>query len=452
MSNYACGYQLGQAFATIETMIDDFKPKRRFTEPRSVVRPGDALLEHLPVEPEPKEAPNLEEEDETFQPPEVVAETTDEPTPVDKTESNMPETSLKKKRRSPIAWFKGLKLWQRILVIAAILILLGSGAAGAYYAFFQQEATPAPVVKTEPAPEPEPTTVPNTLTGREVDKAVNELPVTGVMIENSMDARPQSGLYDAGVVFEAIAEGGITRFLALYQDTEPESIGPVRSARPYYVQWAAGFDAAYAHVGGSPEALQNIREWGIKDMDQGNNAAYFTRVTSRYAPHNVYTSMAKLRELETQKGFTTSNFTGFARKAEKPAAEATARTIDVNISSALYRSSYTYDAESNSYLRNLAGQPHIDEAAGKQINPKVVVGLVMDYSIAANRIHSVYGVIGSGQAYIFQDGTVTVGTWTKDSRQSQISFLDASGKTIGLNPGQTWLTAVSDAGKITYGP
>lgn len=364
----------------------------------------------------------------------------------------LPEKPPKKPRRSLWRWFKARKLWQKMLLIVLILALLG-GAAFAYVSATKEAPTPEPQPVAAAEAEPEPTTAANTLTGREVALAVNETQVTGVMIENSRDARPQSGLYDAGVVFEAIAEGGITRFLALYQDTEPESLGPIRSVRPYYLEWALGFDAAVAHVGGSAEALQNIKTWGVKDLDQGSNPSSFTRVTSRYAPHNVYSSIPRLQELEAQKGFNTTNFNGFGRKADKAAAEKTAATIDINISSALYRSSYTYDAATNSYLRNLADEPHTDEGAGgKQINPKVVIGLVTDYSIHSDGIHSVYRTTGSGQAYIFQDGAVTIGTWNKIDRASQITFTDATGKTIGLNAGQTWITAVSAANKITYGP
>src|SRR5262249_15833287 len=134
----------------------------------------------------------------------------------------------------------------------------------------------------------------STLSGLPVDPAVNQRPVTGVMIENSVQARPQSGLNQAGVVFEAIAEGGITRFLALYQDTTPDNVGPIRSARPYYEQWALGFDAGYAHVGGSPEALNDIKAWGVRDLDQFYNSGSYHRISSREAPHNVYTGITTL--------------------------------------------------------------------------------------------------------------------------------------------------------------
>jgi hypothetical protein len=302
----------------------------------------------------------------------------------------------------------------------------------------------------------------------QVEPSLAQRAVTGVMIENSVDARPQAGLVDAGVVFEAIAEGGITRFLALFQESQPDYIGPIRSARPYYVRWAAGFDAAYTHSGGSGEALALIQSLGIKDMDHGAYGnQYFDRVSNRYAPHNVYTSMARLDELRNSKGYTSSTFTPFSRIAVEDAEEkkvevateatpvatvsAPANTIAFNISSPLYNTSYTYDATANVYKRVMAGQAHTDERSGKQISPSVVIALVMSYSIHPDGVHSAYANIGSGKVLIFQNGVVQEGTWTKATDTASLSFKDASGLDIALQPGQKWITAIPD-GRTTYSP
>jgi hypothetical protein len=213
------------------------------------------------------------------------------------------------------------------------VLLIGGGTA---YAMLHTSPAPKPVAKAVTKPKkttpPAPTTVPSTLTGLPVAPSVNQRPVTAVMVENSTFARPQSGLDQAGVVFEAIAEGGITRFVALYQDTAPSYIGPVRSVRPYYLSWLDGFNAIVAHVGGSGEALQDINSWGIRDMNQFYNGSYFTRISSRVAPHNVYTSIARLNALEAADGYTTSHYTGFLRKAPSPSKHPTATTINFDIS------------------------------------------------------------------------------------------------------------------------
>ena len=341
------------------------------------------------------------------------------------------------------------------LVVGSLCLVLIAGGAS-LWAMTHRAVTALPSDGHRTVYKPKvvkPTTVPSTLTGLPVDPSVNARPVTGVMIENSPDARPQSGLNQAGVVFEAIAEGGITRFLALYQDTQPDYLGPVRSARPYYVQWAMGFDAAYAHVGGSPEALSDIRAWGVKDMDQFYNSGAYERVSYRYAPHNVYTSAAQLSALEAKKGYGASTFTGFVRKKDAPSKTPTAASINMNISGYYYNTHYDYDATTNSYKRSEGGAAHVElnkAGAKAQIQPKVVVAMVMQYGLEADDHHSQYNVIGSGQAFIFQDGTVTTGTWSKTAAKSQITFTDAAGKPIALNAGQTWLTALSAANQLTY--
>jgi hypothetical protein len=448
-------------------MIDDFKPSPK-PKPSEQQKPLN-IFETPPVSIESAAVRRPLVDEAKIE--EMLGEPPDNFVPTDPTDE---------KSRRGTAWFNRLRKWwgrlskkkRALLIIASLLILgLGSGTA-AYFVVHNKNpkataiAAPKKVVKKAPVD----TRVPSTLSGLLVDPSVNQRPVTGVMIENSTDARPQSGLGDASVVFEAIAEGGITRFLALYQDTQPDYIGPVRSVRPYYEQWALGFDAALAHVGGSPEALANIKPWGIKDLDQFYNSGAYQRVSNRYAPHNVYTSIAKLNAVETAKGYTSSTFTGFTRKKEAPYKAPTASTtktktttqpdnrtvansIDVAISSSLYNNHYDYDAATNSYKRFEGGQPHmVVDAAGiqKQITPKVIITLVMPYGIESDGKHSEYGVIGTGQMLVFQDGTVTPGTWTKSANNEQFQFVDNEGHPLPLNPGQTWLTAVDAANDVTY--
>lgn len=328
-----------------------------------------------------------------------------------------------------------------------------AAGVGAWYQYFRETVAPAPQIVTAKKKEPpKPTTEPSKLTGLEVAIETNQLPVTGVMIENSPDARPQSGLKDAGIVFEAVAEGGITRFLTLFQDTQPDYVGPVRSARPYYLDWALPFEAGYAHVGGSPEALAQIKALGVRDLDQFSNSGSYTRVSSRYAPHNVYTGIGRLIELQRGKGYNTSNFNGFSRKKETPLPTPTARTVDLTISSFLYNVHYDWDQATNSYKRVMGGKPHTDEKSGAQITPKVVVALVMAKGLHPDGQHTTYGTTGSGQMFVFQDGGLTTGTWHKPDRKAQFTFTDPAGKAIAFNPGQTWITVVGEAGSVKYAP
>lgn len=290
------------------------------------------------------------------------------------------------------------------------------------------------------------------LTGKEVaNEAATKQAVTAIMIENSPDARPQSGLKDSGVVFEAIAEGGITRFLVLYQQEKPQLIGPVRSVRMYYVDWLAAFNASVAHVGGSAAALAEVRNGNYRDIDQFFNSQYYWRASDRYAPHNVYTSFEKLDALNNTKGYIASTFTGFSRADGKASDTPTATNINVIISSNLYNSSYAYDKTTNTYARSLAGKPHNDREAG-QIKPSVIIAMRVDETTTMeDGYRQSISTIGSGKAIIFQNGLAINANWHKASRTEQITFTDDNGKDIPLVRGQTWISAVpNDGGDVTW--
>lgn len=289
------------------------------------------------------------------------------------------------------------------------------------------------------------------LNGVEVaDEAATKHAVTAVMIENSPDARPQSGLAEADVVFEAVAEGGITRFIALYQSSRPSLVGPVRSLRPYYADWAAGFDPSVAHVGGSPEALTMIRSgnYGV-DIDQFFNSSYYWRATDRAAPHNVYTNFDKLDALNASKNHTSSTFTFAPRTNEKAVEKPDASQINIDVSTGVFSVSYSYNATSNSYDRKQGGVAHTDREKG-QISPKVVIALKTSISLSSDGSHMSIATTGSGQAYVFQNGTVTEGTWSKDSAKGQLFIKDATGKEIKLVRGQTWITTVGDDKNVSW--
>lgn len=436
-------------------MIDDFRPGRK--QPKRIEpleKPAKTPIHVLAAEHDAKQAALSPvvgtaepQSSQPFRTPEDIAAASDTSEPAN------PTTAVTSTHSKTPGFFSAhwtlSKKWT-IAIIGIVALLIGAASFAAYQ--HQPRDMGGSYSSKRGKYVPKVTTVASNLTGLQVDTAVNQRPVTGVMIENSMDARPQSGLDQAGVVFEAIAEGGITRFLALFQDTQPDYIGPVRSARPYYVQWCMGFDCALAHVGGSPEALSNIKAWKVKDLDQFANSGAYHRISSRYAPHNVYTSIAKLNELESGKGFGAASYTPLARKKDAASQTPNATSLSFAISSANYNSSFAYDAASNSYKRSEGGAPHMTvNGAGQQtqIAPKVVVAMVMQYGIAADH-HSQYNVTGSGQAYVFQDGTVTTATWSKADKQAPIVLTDSNNQPVKLNAGQTWFVALSGANQVTY--
>ena len=354
-------------------------------------------------------------------------------------------------------WWHGLdRKWQILFAVLAVLVV----CALAYGVHKITEPKVAPATKVTKST-PKSDLVASPLSGVQVTKQAASRPVTGIMIENSTFARPQSGLQDAGIVYEAIAEAGITRFLALFQDTAPQYIGPVRSLRPYYIDYAAPFQASIVHVGGSPDALSEVEDGNYRNLDQFFNGGAFTRVSSRDAPHNVYTSFAQLDQLNQSKGYTSSTYTKWPRKADKKLATPTAKTIDLAISSGDYHVHYDYDPTTNSYARSEGGAAHMDlvsasDTTGVQLKPKVVIGMVVPLSQgaldASGAYYSEYQTAGSGVAYVFQDGGVTQGTWTKAGTTGQVQFTDAAGHELKLNAGQTWVTLLGDAGQATYAP
>lgn len=210
------------------------------------------------------------------------------------------------------------------------------------------------------------------------------------------------------------------------------------------------FDCALAHAGGSPEALQNIVSWGTKDLNDSVTA--FWRISSRYSPHNLYSSIPKLNAYEASKGYGTASFTSLARKKDSKSKTPNATSVDFAISGAVFNAHYDYDSITNTYKRSQAGAPHmVVDATGNQVQlqPKVVIALITTYGIASDK-HSQYGVVGSGEAYIFQDGTVTKGSWSKSDSAAALTLQDEAGQPLAINAGQTWFTALAGSNLLTY--
>ncbi len=355
-----------------------------------------------------------------------------------------------------LVWIKTHKLVAGIG--GSVAILLVGGTIG--YLVLQNKPglfrtiTQTVTKKLDP---PKPATKASPLTGVQVAPELADRPITAVVIENHPDARPQSGLGDAGVVYEALAEGGITRFLAFFLDTKPTTLGPVRSIRTYFVDWALEFNAPVAHVGGNVDALDIINPLGMKDMDEFGWGDYFYRSTDRYAPHNAYTSTDKLDALEKVRGYNKpASFTASPRKTDAPATEAAPAinpTIKINYSYNGYQVEYRYDATTNDYARFLAGVPHIDRNTGKQIHVKNVVVEYMPTSYGSTRIGEqtvIMSTPGSGKSIVFRDGTAVVGTWSKATHTTRTKLLDAAGTDIPLDAGNTWYSIVPVGQTVTY--
>lgn len=276
----------------------------------------------------------------------------------------------------------------------------------------------------------------------------NRFPVA-IMVENHTASRPQSGLDKANVVFEALAEGGITRFLVVYTLTDPvNEIGPVRSARPYYVDWARGFNAMYAHIGGSPKALDRIRTTNVLDFNQFFNSQYFYRDTSRdvASEHTLYTNGRLMTlALLDKKTPAQGSFGGWKFKQEAPSTERpSSQHLTINYSTFSYKVDYEYDPARNDYARSQAEQPHLMRD-GTEIRAKNVIVLSVKRRLeqpADGKGRLEMDTIGEGSGRYFSDGQETKGTWKKPSPQEQLRFFLEDGNELQLNAGQTWIEVV----------
>lgn len=352
------------------------------------------------------------------------------------------------KHRRFTSWIRHHRTWS-IAIAGVILVVTASSAAA--YILLQKPPEPKVTSVVTPKPKPEPVHYYSLLNGSEVAAESDiKKPVIAVMIENSPEARPQSGLKDAEVVYEAIAEGGITRFVALYQQNSPKLIGPVRSLRPYFLDYITPYQPVIAHVGGSSKALKEVRNGSYRDIDQFFNANSYWRTADRYAPHNVYTDFSHLTKLAKAKGYRTSVFTSFPRADLEPPTELTAKTVNINFSSAQFNTKYTYKAKCSCYLRYEGGEPHLDREDG-QISPKVVIALhVNESTVWEDTYREKITTSGSGKAEIFQEGVATKATWSKKNQSSPLQLLSKSGEPIELARGQTWIAVVPEWGSVSW--
>jgi hypothetical protein len=334
------------------------------------------------------------------------------------------------------------RLFAPLMCSALLLALLAQPGAAPAARAAQMDPTATPASAPEPA-----TAAPSFARGTLAKRPY------AVMIDNHPDAYPQTGLNHALVVFEALAEFGITRFMAVYAPgigPDAPAIGPVRSARLYYVQWAMGFGALYAHAGGSPQGLalaQSTDKIVNLDALHRSGGAYFGRSKKRFAPHNLLTSSADLAAAAAKLKVADLNqpdggflFKADAPEAERPAAQSLSYFFIYKQDSA----GWTYDAATNSYLRLRRGKPARDAASGAQLRAhNVVVMEVKERKIAGDKKGRIeQNVVGSGAAKLFQDGTSYDITWQKSSAAAPLRFYSADGAEMQFNAGQIWIVAL----------
>jgi hypothetical protein len=277
--------------------------------------------------------------------------------------------------------------------------------------------------------------------------------VVAVMVENHSDARPQSGLADASVVYEAPVEANYSRFLLLYHENEVvNEIGPVRSARPYFVDWIQEYDdPLYMHVGGSPDALDQIKEDGVLGLNEFYRGWHYWRSTDRYAPHNVYTSSEQwTKALETYDSREEDTFSSWVFGTDVDQCNISCvDEIVITFLAPRYVVTWKYNTSTMQYARWQDGRPHKDRNGKPIVADTFIVQEVQTEVLdAVGRLGM--QTTGGGEATVFRGGNAIEGTWQKNSKKERTMWFDQEGSDISLRPGKIWIEVANKRTKVVY--
>ncbi len=319
--------------------------------------------------------------------------------------------------------------------------------------------SPTPLPSPSPTLEGSPTPIPADWAYSDLDgvaapaSLAHRLPLA-IMIDDNKVARPQSGFSSASIVYQAPADGGEDRYMLVFQEGTATDIGPVRSARPYYVYWAAEYKAAYCHFGGDAESLQHVIPamlGAIYNMDALTSRCPYRRVNTRVKPHNAYTTSsdviagaAALHYPSVYQGLPTRTFRDDTPLLQRPASQVISipyRTAQVG---------YAFDPATDSYLRSVDGKLQTDPANGQQVKARSIVVMFQALSTLSDGRPFVANV-GSGKAHVFLEGRAISATWKKTSKTALTRLYDSSGAEIPFVRGAIFIQSVPIATTVTFG-
>jgi hypothetical protein len=274
-----------------------------------------------------------------------------------------------------------------------------------------------------------------------------------VMIDNHPDARPAYGLAQANLVIEAEAEGGITRYLALFASNEViPKIGPIRSIRPYFLEWAEEINPLVVHCGGSPEALAMAIKDKVYDLNEFYNGKFFWRDEKRSAPHNVFTSSKKINEYLEAKKLYAGEYLSWQYSREITEGEPKNMEIKINFFSSVVSSFevvWKYDIIKNIYIRYLNGEKQVDGDGGYLESTNIVIQYA-EKEVIDEKLRLDIKTIGSGQAVFCKLGRCNAGFWEKESKTSRTKFYLPDKKEYDFFPGTTWIEVVNKNIPVNY--
>lgn len=274
-----------------------------------------------------------------------------------------------------------------------------------------------------------------------------------VMYDNHPKARWQSGISQAEIVYEFLVEGNYTRYMALFLLNEPELIGPVRSARPYFITTLLEYDPVYVRCGGSEAAKADVRKLRIADIDAlTSSSKVFWRYnkTGKKKPHNLYTSMDVIRKTQKERGYRLEgNYKAFDFNKEDTDIDG----VQANIVKIEYynnnNTKYIYDEENKIYKRYKDGKLHIDELDKTTVKAKNIIIQRANTKVIDNEGRLSIELIGKGKGIYITNGKAKEIIWEKKTRESKTLYFDLSGNRIKLNLGNTWIQVVKPNTKVT---
>lgn len=277
-----------------------------------------------------------------------------------------------------------------------------------------------------------------------------------VMVDNAIGDAKHSGLQESYLNYEIIVEGGLTRIMAIYKDKNATLVGPIRSARHYFLDYALENDAIYVHYGWSPYAEQDIKKLSVNNINGITDSNPFRRDTKLKSPHNVFSRLDYIKEYSSQKNYneTSNNWKLFEYSAEEKNLDTTefvpkvASKIELTYSNSEYRS-YSYDSENKYYLRSQNGRAHLDNATNNQLHYKNIIIQRVENTTKDTEGRQELETVGSGKGYFITNGYYLPINWKKDSREEKTRYYYENNEEITLNDGNTFIQIVPIDSKIT---
>ena len=339
-----------------------------------------------------------------------------------------------------------------LFIIAGVLLFISIVLLMYYLISNGKSSNKKPITPTSPV---------KTIENKELtvfDENSNDRPLC-VMIDNLVGTTNHVGLQKSYLNYEIIVEGGLTRIMAIYKDKDVSLMGPVRSSRHYFLDYALENDCLYAHYGGSPKAMTDLKTLNINNINGIGDPKGFARDSSIKAPHNVFTSAKRLKDVAATKGFSTTSTnwkifkystTEIDLSKENSTQLLTANNVSVSYSSKETRG-YTYDLNSQLYLRTMNNEPHIDRITQAQYTYKnIIIQKVANKAIDKEDRQDLEN-IGTGDGFYITNGYALPIKWSKTSRETKTKYTYLNGEEITLNDGNTFIQIVPINNNITIG-